>query len=443
MVLIITSAVTERLRYICHLIFKEQLGINFSFSTQLNEQVLTDKIVIHYHPQSCPAGQLQIKPHHLLFEEGVSNQTIDVFDFVSIADSGKLIPAFFKTSDNTFSFDIFAAAFFLLTRYEEYLTDETDEYGRFPHVSSIAFKKQFISLPLVNIWIAEMAAWLKRHHPTLVFCPKKFESLITYDIDMAWSYRNKGLWRNLAGWLREPDSERIKVLTEKKADPFDCFNYISDCEIHSKNNSILFFLAAADRSRYDKNISPSHPEMVKLIQQLSHSFQIGWHPSWNSYGQPKMLEKEKQALGAIIKKQVIQSRQHYIRLQLPKTYQLLLQAGIKKEYSMGYGSINGFRASFAGSYLWYDLHSEQSTELRIYPFCYMDANSRFEQKQTVAASLNEISYYWQVCRQNNGLFISIFHNHLMGNNEEGLSWRKVHQHLISLIQQLFALHRDG
>ena len=435
MVLIITSAVTERLRYICHLIFKEQLGIDFRFSTQLNQPALPEQIVIHYHHHPCPAEQLQVKPHALLFEKGVSLQTIDVFDFVSIADSGKLIPAFFKTSDNAFSFDIFAAAFFLLSRYEEYLTDEKDEYGRFPHVTSVAYKNQFLSLPLVNIWIAEMAAWLKHHHSTLDLHTKKFEPLVTYDIDMAWSYRNKGLWRNLAGWFREPDSERINVLMGKSTDPFDCYDYISDCEIHSKNKSILFFLAAADRSRYDKNISPSQPEMIKLIQQFSGSFQIGWHPSWNSYGKPVMLEKEKKTLSAIIEKQVIQSRQHYIKLQLPKTYQLLLQAGIKKEYSMGYGSINGFRASFAGSYLWYDLHSEQSTELRIYPFCYMDANSRFEQKQTVAASLDEISYYWQVCRGNNGLFISIFHNHLMGNNQEGLSWRKVHQHLISLIQQ--------
>ncbi len=53
------------------------------------------------------------------------------------------------------------------------------------------------------------------------------------------------------------------------------------------------------------------------------------------------------------------SRQHYIRFSLPGTYRRLLQHGIDQDFSMGYGSINGFRASVASSFYWYDLERKR------------------------------------------------------------------------------------
>jgi hypothetical protein len=200
---------------------------------------------------------------------------------------------------------------------------------------------------------------------------------------------------------------------------------------------------AANRSRYDKNIAPVHPAMVNLIQRLSSVFSIGLHPSWSSHHQPEIIQQEKKHLEAAISNSVTASRQHYIRMQLPETYRLLLQVGIQKDYSMGYGSINGFRASFAGSFCWYDLEKEEKTGLRIYPFFFMDANSRFEQRQDAATSVKELESYFNLCKKYNGLFISIFHNHLIGNDKEGLHWRIVHEQLISLIQLSPALHHDA
>jgi hypothetical protein len=64
---------------------------------------------------------------------------------------------------------------------------------------------------------------------------------------------------------------------------------------------------------------------------------------------------------------------------MPGTFQQLINAGIREEYSMGYGSINGFRASVASPFHWYDLERDEQTDLMVYPFCLMDANCFFEQ----------------------------------------------------------------
>ena len=60
---------------------------------------------------------------------------------------------------------------------------------------------------------------------------------------------------------------------------------------------------------------------------------------------------------------------------------------------MGYGSINGFRASVASPFYWYDLEKEANNLLAAYPFCYMEANSFYEQKFTPAQALEEMRYY--------------------------------------------------
>ena len=71
------------------------------------------------------------------------------------------------------------------------------------------------------------------------------------------------------------------------------------------------------------------------------------------------------------------SRQHFIRFTLPDTYRQLINAGIKEEFSMGYGSVNGFRASVALPFYWFDLEKNEATSLLVYLFCFMDANSFF------------------------------------------------------------------
>jgi hypothetical protein len=81
----------------------------------------------------------------LLFDSGIRPLTIQCFPF-------KDQKAFFPTEGN-FPFDIFAAIFYLLSRYEEYLPHPLDEYGRFAHTHSLAFREGFLHQPLINSWL--------------------------------------------------------------------------------------------------------------------------------------------------------------------------------------------------------------------------------------------------------------------------------------------------
>ena len=141
---------TSRLQYICHFIFKELMGIEFSITSDSDEFKNYDGIKINYSINSICENEMHISPVDLLFQQNITPQKIECFEI----NNNK---AFFKTPNSGFPFDIFAASFYLLSRYEEYLPHEKDMYGRYAHENSLAFKEGFLQLPLINIWVKDFA----------------------------------------------------------------------------------------------------------------------------------------------------------------------------------------------------------------------------------------------------------------------------------------------
>jgi len=110
---------------------------------------------------------------------------------------------------------------------------------------------------------------------------------------------------------------------------------------------------------------------------------------------------------------------------IPETYPRLLEAGIQKDYTLGYGTSNGFRASYAKPFYWYDLKNEVPTNLQIHPFCYMDANSIFELRQPVYEAKNELKELYDQVKKVKGEMVCIFHNHFLTNQPEWMEWKKM------------------
>jgi hypothetical protein len=197
-----------------------------------------------------------------------------------------------------------------------------------------------------------------------------------------------------------------------------------------------FFLVAREKGKYDKNIDATNQEYQQLVQSISSKYIVGLHPSWASGDLPSLLTKEKATLEQISNQNINSSRQHYIRFDLPFTYRKLLALGIINDYSMGYGSINGFRASIASPFYWYDLKNEERTQLLIHPFCFMDANSYYEQKLSPKDALEELMQYYSVVRSIKGTMITIWHNNFLGTDDEFEGWKEVYEKFVSSIMKL-------
>lgn len=428
MILIYSHTISTRLQYICKFILEEQLGLEFSFTIDSESFKKHDGPKINYSDLEIEGDIFIIKNHSLLFEKNIKEQNIACFELNDYK-------AFFKTANSNFPFDIFAASFYLLSRYEEYLPHEKDMYGRYAHENSLAFKEDFLRLPLINIWISNFSASLKNKFTALNPQHLNFKYTPTYDIDIAWSYKSKGILRNIGGFIKSPSALRLAVLSGIKKDPFDCYEFLRSLHKEYQMEPVYFFLVASSRSNYDKNISPYNHNMWRLLKRHAMIYSVGLHPSWRSNEKEGLLKKEKRILETAGNIQITQSRQHYIKFSLPQTFEALIQVGITDDYSMGYGSINGFRASVASSFIWYNLSAEKASTLRIHPFCFMDANSFYEQKQNAAVSFSELMYYYEICKKVKGNFISIFHNNFLGTDKLYAGWREMYVKFISQLRQ--------
>ncbi|MBP6430323.1 MAG: polysaccharide deacetylase family protein [Ferruginibacter sp.] len=430
MVLLYSHTTTARLQYICNFIFKQLLQVEFSITIDSEEFKNHTGICINYSNSPIKKEELRIGNVNLLFEETISPQQIQCFTYNNYK-------AFFKVDNSDIAFDIFAASFYLLSRYEEYLPHNKDMYGRYNHEDSLAFKENFLHLPLINIWVKHFAESIKNKYSTFNIQHSIFNFVPTYDIDIAYSYKHKGVVRNVGGFIKKPSLERIKVLLGLRKDPFNSYDWMN--ALHDKYNLLAtyFFLLAEKTSKYDKNIALHKNALWRLIKLHAKKYSIGIHPSWQSANNTTILKKEKSYLEAMSELTIINSRQHFIKFNLPQSYRQLLDAGITNEYSMGYGSINGFRASVATSFNWFDVENNEETNLRIHPFCFMDANCYYEQKQTPQQSFEELMQYYKVCREVGGTLITIFHNNFLGTDKNFKGWATMYEAFIKEVHKGF------
>lgn len=410
------------------LVYAEQITPRLAYITQtlLNNVSLTSSLSElgeFYGPKICYAHKkfdpdsLHIIPNGLLSSEKISQQVLN-------PGTWQGLPTIFPTAGDL-PFDVFAASFYLLSRYEEYLPHQKDVYGRYAHTNSSAYQLGFLDRPLINEWITQ----LKQQFTTRSYVATSatvFQLAWSYDIDIAYQTRGRNfavqLLKNIRAGHAFPSS-----------DPFDIYAYLTYLHQHYSITPRFFFLLAKHKSLYDKNLSPASRSLQQLIRHLSRSYPVGIHPSWQSHDDETLLLAEKQQLQKISQQAVTHSRQHYIRFTLPDTYRQLSAAGIMHDHSMGYGSINGFRASYTSPYQWYDLMKEQATNLTVHPFCFMDANAIFEEKLTPEQAYQQFTRLYDSVKAVNGTMSCIFHNHFLATTEEWKGWRK-------MMEQALAYH---
>jgi len=425
--LLFTTDISPRLRYILDFVgrelFDDPAGIG---STSDRRAFLSSQDArINYSDEDFE-GVFTVRPAGLLVEQGIRQVPVRCI----VAGGQK---ALFPTGGD-FPFDIFAASFYLLVRYEEYLPHPKDGYGRFAHTHSLAFREGFLDQPLVNAWLVEFKSALAARYPGLSFRYPAFKFIPTYDIDSAYSYLYKGWKRNLGGlikafaagrWARA--SGRIRVLLGRDKDPYDVYEWLDSLHLYCRMRPYYFFLAAAKQQGVDRNTPISGPGLQQLIRYHAAASRIGVHPSWQSGDREELLKEEIEWMSYVGGQEVFRSRQHFIRFSLPDTFRRLIRYGITQDFSMGYGSINGFRASVASSFLWYDLEKETATPLRLFPFCFMDANAYYEQRQNATDTMRELLGYYHRIRKVNGLMVTIWHNSILGNDPEFAGWRQAYE----------------
>jgi hypothetical protein len=432
MLLIYLTEVSSRSKYIFDIIFTHEFGIEYNTTANIAAFENHTEEKINYTVNRIK-DEFFIKASSLLFENFIKNFQI----LIKEKDQQKVL--FPNSEFCDLGFDIFAATFYMVSRYEEYLSFTPDKHGRYKATDCLAYKDNFLQIPIVDKWINRFKNILQKKFPALKFKPSKFEAIVTYDIDIAYKFKGRDFKRNTGSTIKDllkfdfkNIQSRIQTLNNKCKDPWDTYDYLHETIVHNNLQSIFFFLLG-DNSINDRNLDYENPVMKNLIAKLKIFSKIGIHPSFKTSMFTKKILIEKQRLEKISDKKITKSRQHFLKFILPETYNALIEAGINEDYSMGFPYTPGFRAGTSKPFYFYDLKKERSTNLKIFPITFMEGNFNEKEypnhekiRETIFNLINEV-------KNVNGTFISIWHNHTVSDTKEYREWRDIHDQMIQKI----------
>ncbi len=422
---------SPRLHYVCHQVFGVWCEWEYNFTNNSETFLQYEGLALNYSKSRIKKNEVYIPRSDFLNTTTIHSIERSFFKYHKI-------PAFFQAESEDLlpEGDLFAAIFFHLSRYEEYLPFAPDSHGRFTAQHSWSYQEGVLKIPVVDQLIHVLYQWFFIQFKNIPPLKTRFKKVPTYDIDMAWAYLNKGIFRNMAGVFREVQKtkwsdlkNRVAVLRGQKSDPYQTFSLFETWHQSSHSTPIYFFLLGK-YSTYDKNISPSNQAFQQLIKRIASQYPIGIHPSYLSNQSFSQLQLEIETLANISNQPILRSRQHFLKLHLPTTYRQLLQSGIQQDYSMGYADEIGFRAGTSQPFYWYDLAKEERTDLLVHPFQIMDVTLKEYLKLSPAEAMEEIKEMIDTIKMTNGTFCSLWHNSSFSYIEDWEAWKAVYAFLL-------------
>jgi len=341
--------------------------------------------------------------------------------------------SYMRIDDNSIhlGIDIFCSAFFMLTRYEEYVKPERDQHDRFPATASLAYKEGFLDRPVINEYLEILWYCIKRLWPGLERKKRNFRTILTHDVDVPFNHAFTGLpqlirscggdllkRRDLFLAVRRAKSWQAVKRGDYRQDISYTFDRIMDISEKNSLKSAFYFKTACTDPNYDHNYSIEHKWIRQLLRDIyQRGHEIGIHPSYNTYQDNKQIKLEFERLLKVceeegIKQETWGGRQHYLRWKTPLTWRIWNEAGIDYDSTLSYANHAGFRCGICYEFPVYDLEQRQKLRLVERPLIVMEGSVLGEQYMNLEYedALQYMKKLKERCKRYAGDFVLLWHN---------------------------------
>lgn len=358
--LVYVPLLTPRIKYIFNFIFTDILKTEVGFSSNLAEfkSSVLPKITYAAQPVS---DEPFFKNTEFLLSHTITRPTIKTTTFGDM-----IVP--FAVDNSSLPFDVFAAAFYFVSRYEEYFPFEADQNGSFPVEKSLQNKLRLLEFPVVDGWALMLKNILLKRYPSLHFGKKAFE-----------------------------------------------FTPLV-CTYPGSNGSPFHFIKKAFRF-FEKLGRPGEKDAPKTssLQLFLEEQHLQYNLKAIYFDQPaQQIDYE-----------------CYRQLTLPGSYLELLKNGVANDYRMGYADTPGFRAGTCTPFLWYDLQLEKTTHLRVHPIAVNDIVLGRERTFNTDTTLNKWGSLINHVKLLNGHFYIVWHHDSLPESGKGKAGRSLYTQLLS------------
>jgi hypothetical protein len=107
-----------------------------------------------------------------------------------------------------------------------------------------------------------------------------------------------------------------------------------------------------------------------------------------------------------------------------------MEFDIKEDYSMGYASEIGFRASVCIPFNFYDLDLDVETKLKIVPFMLMDGTMKDYMQLPPSTAIEKAHQLVDEVKAVNGIFVTLWHNQSVNDKDDWKGWRNVYEEIV-------------
>lgn len=423
-ILVFVDQITTRLTYVLDFLCEGQ-GVHFLLTNDLLFFEKSDLPKWVYSDRYFEKNHLQFSPADILFEDSIRPIKYNWQEEILLIDDKP---------------DLLAAIFLVLTNYSDYLIGDEykDKHGRVPVKYNLLFQASLHQKLMVERWTVLFLTEIKEElNLSFTIVKQPFIFTPTFDIDIAYAYKEKERWRNILSKGKDYlflDFKRIKERTavenEELKDPYDTFAFMAALANYGIESKVFWLLG--DYGHNDKNVDFENANQRTLIKSMRSNLEVGIHPSYKSNNVLGQLEKEINRLTEILDEKIRISRQHYLMVELPKTYNWLIKEGIRHDYTLGFAQTHGFKVGTVRPHRWYNLLKDEITELVLHPFAYMDGSmleyqnlSPNESKEQIKQLFDEVNHY-------GGEFSFIWHNSTLGDYGKWKGWKSVFDYTIDL-----------
>lgn len=302
--------------------------------------------------------------------------------------------------------DIFGSTFFMLSRYEEYVSTITDRHGRFPFDKSITSKDNLVDRPIVNEYLEILWICISRLAPNLERKSRKFRINLSHDVDRP----------NFA----HSNNKSVKVYDDE---PLAHYSKLLDFAEEHNIQSAFYFLSAVTEPKLDADYTLDDKEIEMLLKLINaNGHEIGFHPSYHTFEDPDQTMREWQLLKEKCDRlNIIQKtwggRQHYLRFKTPTTWSNWESAGLDYDSTLGFAEHPGFRCGICYDFPVFDLQKSEPLKLLERPLIWMDVSLLSEVYMGFQVGSDEALSYSlgikELCKKYNGDFTLLYHDNYL------------------------------
>jgi hypothetical protein len=325
--------------------------------------------------------------------------------------------------------DIIASAFFLLTRYEEWIRgDMRDPHGRFPGRESLPYRADFIDRPVVDEYAALLRKWLKAIGVSLKPRATQPTTTLTHDIDLLrkfpkFRHRVRRLVKRLIGHdTAESLSDMVKLTLGLAKDPFDTFPVMFNLDERVGRaggegaTKVVYFFLATNATEFGGNYDVrSRPARKCIRRVLASGASIGLHAGYEASRHVEVIQQQKDTLEEVCGRPITDNRFHYLSWREIQDGHALARCGITDDYTLGYPDVAGFRLGVCRAIPLFDPINCRLFGITEHPLVVMDVTLSSEMymglspDEAFACCLRLLNQ----TRKHNGEFTTLWHNNVL------------------------------